>query len=117
MPLTKQEKKSHCSGCRDNFYNGNNPLGIKECWNLKTAKLVRRYRIYYWTPMDKASNFTEVRVFSCYHDLSNGHGYAYLPDIPRHLKQDWKELQNAIKRKARSTLAGSACDSSSAGKL
>ena len=91
MPLTKQEKKGYCSGCQDDFYNGNNSLKTGECWNLKTAKLVRRYKIYWWTPMDKASNFTEVMVLSCYHDLKNGHGHAYLTNI-HHLKQEWKEL-------------------------
>ena len=93
MALTKQEKKQYCFGCRQDFYNGNNNLWIKECWHLKTAKLVKRYRIYWWTPMDKASNFTEVKVLSCYNDLSNGHGYAYLHDIPSHLKSEWKALQ------------------------
>jgi hypothetical protein len=42
--------------------------------------------------MDKASNFTEVKVLSCYSDIQNGHGYAYLEGIPNHLKQEWKEL-------------------------
>jgi hypothetical protein len=93
--LSKSEKLQYCSGCRNNFYNGNNPMKIKECWSLKTAKLVKRFRIYWWTPMDKASNFTEVKVLSCYNDLENGHGYAYLTDIPSHLKQEWKELQKS----------------------
>lgn len=97
MSLTKQEKREYCSGCQDDFYNGNNPLGIKECWCHKTAKLVKRYRIYWWTPTDKASNFTEAMVLSCYHDLKNGHGYAYFTDIPSHLKQEWKELQKVSK--------------------
>ena len=86
--MKKQEEKEYCSGCQDDFYNGNNPLEIKECWNLKTAKLVKRYRIYWWTPMDKASNFTEVKVLSCYNDLVNGHGYAYLENFPIHLQQE-----------------------------
>ena len=29
--MTKSEKLKHCVGCRDNFYNGNNPYGITEC--------------------------------------------------------------------------------------
>lgn len=29
--------KSMCRGCEDNFYNGNNPLGVKECWAFKKA--------------------------------------------------------------------------------
>lgn len=97
MTLSKIEKKNHCSGCRDNFYNGNNNIGVKECWNLQSAKLVTRYKIYWWTPMDKASNFTEVKVLDCYNDLENGHGNAYLHDIPNHLKQEWKELLKAVK--------------------
>ena len=38
--------RKHCSGCRDNFYNGNNEYGVKECWNLKNAKLVMRKQIH-----------------------------------------------------------------------
>lgn len=99
MSLTKSERLKMCFGCRENFYNGNNNVGVKECWNLKSAKLVKRFRIWWWAPMDKASNFTEVKVLSCYNDLKNGHGYAYLKDIPDHLKQEWKELhkKNAVK--------------------
>lgn len=40
--------KKHCSGCIDNFYNGNNPYGVKECWSLKDAKLVTRIAIGHW---------------------------------------------------------------------
>jgi hypothetical protein len=100
MPrLTKLEKRKLCSGCTSNFYNGNNPLKIKECWHLSSAKLVTRYKIYWWTPMDKASNFTEVKVLSCYNDLENGHGNAYLHAIPSHLQQEWKELKKKEKVK------------------
>ena len=38
----------HCAGCRQNFYNGNNPLGVKRCWNLDTARLVKRIVIGVW---------------------------------------------------------------------
>ena len=100
MPLTKTEKRKLCSGCRQDFYNGNNNMGIGECWNLKTAKLVKRYKIYWWTPMDKASNFKEVKVLSCYSDLENGHGYAYLTNIPTHLRKEWEQLQRTKKNKA-----------------
>ena len=30
-----------CSGCRDNFYNGNNDLGVARCWCLETATMVK----------------------------------------------------------------------------
>jgi hypothetical protein len=32
----------NCFGCEDNFYNGENPLGVKECWHLKSARLEHR---------------------------------------------------------------------------
>jgi hypothetical protein len=38
--------KKHCAGCRDDFYNGNNPYGIKECWMLKSAKLILRKEVH-----------------------------------------------------------------------
>ena len=40
--------KKHCAGCRDNFYNGNNNLGVKECWMLKDAKLILRREVGMW---------------------------------------------------------------------
>lgn len=30
-----------CRGCEQNFYNGNNPYGIKECWSVPSARLVQ----------------------------------------------------------------------------
>ena len=38
--------KDYCVGCRDNFYNGNNDLGVKECWCLKDAKLVMKKEVH-----------------------------------------------------------------------
>ena len=40
--MTKSEKLKLCIGCRDDFYNGNNNLGVKECFNLKSAQVVKR---------------------------------------------------------------------------
>jgi len=37
--------KSKCAGCEYNFYNGNNPYGITECWLLKKAQLIQRRRV------------------------------------------------------------------------
>ncbi len=40
--MTKNEKRREfCGGCRNDFYNGNNDLGVKECWSLKTARISR----------------------------------------------------------------------------
>jgi hypothetical protein len=36
------KSQRYCSGCRDNFYNGNNGLGVTECWSLKTAEVVTK---------------------------------------------------------------------------
>lgn len=36
----------HCKGCTEDFYNGNNNLGIKECWNRKSATMVERVFIH-----------------------------------------------------------------------
>lgn len=33
--------KSDCAGCCDNFYNGNNNLGVSECWCFKMATMVK----------------------------------------------------------------------------
>jgi hypothetical protein len=35
-------KQKYCSGCRNNFYNGNNDLGVSKCWSLANAKVVWR---------------------------------------------------------------------------
>ena len=57
--------KKHCSGCEDNFYNGNNPYGVKECWCLKDATLEKRLLI----PVDLAPPYKgikPVKVPSCF---------------------------------------------------
>jgi len=46
--MSKSDKKKFCQGCRNNFYNGNNDLGVAECWNLSAAKLVSRKRVSLW---------------------------------------------------------------------
>lgn len=38
--------KIHCLGCEDDFYNGKNPLGVKECWGLKTAEMIWRKKVH-----------------------------------------------------------------------
>lgn len=41
--LYKQKHKvDYCAGCRNNFYNGRNDVGVKECWSLKSAKVVMK---------------------------------------------------------------------------
>ena len=78
--LTKGQVLQRCVGCRDDFYNGNNPMGIKECWGVKTAKLVTRYRIGTWTRPDQPFAFTKVQTLNCYH-AKGSHYYEKLPDF------------------------------------
>ena len=41
--MTKDEKqRKYCNGCYNNFYNGNNELGVKVCWSLKDSRVVWR---------------------------------------------------------------------------
>ena len=41
---------SKCHGCQDDFYNGHNQLGVKQCWLLKDAKIILRRRVGLWEP-------------------------------------------------------------------
>ena len=41
-----KKSKEKCSGCEDNFYNGNNPHGVKECWRFKDAKIVTTKKVH-----------------------------------------------------------------------
>ena len=61
-----------CRGCRNNFYNGNNELGVKECWSFKDAKIEMRKEVSInqvppWN--QKARKF-----LSCFHRQ----GYVYV---------------------------------------
>jgi len=54
-----------CSGCRNDFYNGNNELGITKCWGLEGAKVIKRKKVHIsQVPPWKQ----KARLFpSCYH--------------------------------------------------
>lgn len=91
--MTKDEKLQKCRGCADNFYNGHNSIGVSECWMLKDARLVTRYAIGYWTPMDTAKNLREVEVLNCYHESGSGRT-VYMTQVPEHLRDEWAQLQH-----------------------
>lgn len=67
-----------CSGCQSDLCNGNNDLGIRQCWLLKGAKIIRRYRIPSNAPSNVSGNYVSVRVPNCYHQC----GYVYVDKIP-----------------------------------
>ena len=58
------KKLKYCSGCREDFYNGNNDMGIKECWHLKSAKLVLKKEVH----IDQRPPWKQKprRFLSCY---------------------------------------------------
>lgn len=66
-----------CVGCRDNFYNG--PMGDNgRCWNAKTGKIKKRYRIYSHVRPTEPGAFTELKRPSCYHEK----GVVYYDKLP-----------------------------------
>lgn len=77
-----KKDKQYCQGCCQDFYNGKNGLSIKECWNYKSAKVVTRYRIGWWTPMDKVENFTKVVTHDCHKEFGS---FAFCDKLPEHL--------------------------------
>ena len=79
---SKQVKLRLCSGCRDNFYNaGQNGIGVRECWSLKDAEVVTRWKLGWWTSPVEPRAFQEVRTLSCHHEPGK---YAFCKDLPSH---------------------------------
>lgn len=70
--ISKAEKLKMCIGCEDDFYNDKNPLGVKECWCLKNAKVKMRKKV----PLSQAPPWTQKarRTLSCYHQK----GYVFV---------------------------------------
>lgn len=62
--MDKDKKLQYCQGCKDNFYNGNNPYGIKECWCLQGARVVWRKEVH----VDQRPPWKQgaIRVLECY---------------------------------------------------
>lgn len=63
MTLSKSDKLKMCIGCYNNFYNGNNDLGVKECWMLKSARVVLKKKVGIWQvpPWKQAP----IRILNC----------------------------------------------------
>lgn len=56
--------KSDCAGCENNFYNGNNSLGVQECWSFKSATMVKARDVP--ISMRPPYTFPETTRPSCY---------------------------------------------------
>lgn len=68
--MTKFEKLKHCIGCEQNFYNGNNSIGVLGCWSLESAKLVKRVRVGMWERPPYNPERT-IEVFDCRQEKGN----------------------------------------------
>ena len=66
---TIKPKKSMCSGCRNNFYNGNNEYGVQECWSFKHAKVCDKeaYPSIYATSAERRKY---KKTLTCYHSVN-----------------------------------------------
>ncbi len=58
--------KKNCFGCRNDFYNGKNGMGVKECWSFKSAKLEWRIPVGMQEP-PPYKNKKAKRVPNCWH--------------------------------------------------
>lgn len=71
--------KKDCIGCYNNFYNGNNNLGVKECWSFdRKKKCVTKFRLSIHTPMNIKSAYQKVKIPPCYHMT----GFVHCNQIP-----------------------------------
>jgi hypothetical protein len=70
--------KAMCAGCRNNFYNGNNSLGVAECWSFASAEVVTRFRLPTTCPMNIREAYEKRKTLSCYHQS----GYVHMKAIP-----------------------------------
>lgn len=83
--MSRKMTKQDCAGCYNNFYNGNNPYGVQECWSFKTATLEQRIDV----PVDLRPPYTHLKPRlrpTCY----KGKGYVHIK--PEALTKDgyWK---------------------------
>ncbi|KKL21047.1 hypothetical protein LCGC14_2449400 [marine sediment metagenome] len=91
-PAGKVKSTAPCGGCRNNFYNGNNDLGVSRCWSLKDARLVKRWRIGWWTTPTIPGAFVQVKTYDCHHETGR---YGFSEDLPLHAVEPVRLLKEA----------------------
>jgi len=66
-------KKTDCVGCYNNYYNGNNDIGVRECLYFSSAKIVRRKQVH----INQQPPWTQrpISVPDCYRQG----GYIFVP--------------------------------------
>lgn len=82
-----EDKRAYCEGCRNDFYNGQ---GAKECWSLKSAKVVSRFRLPWWTAPTTPGAFVQCTTLDCYHAPGQFAFYERLPDFAVGAKMEGK---------------------------
>lgn len=62
--MNKTMKNKYCTGCSNNFYNGNTTVGPGECWSLEESKVVWRKEVH----IDQSPPWNQkaIRVLDCY---------------------------------------------------
>lgn len=88
MALSKAEKLARCAGCRDDFYNGHNPMGVKECWGLKTAKSVERVSVGTW--QEPPYQWVPQKTLSCH--KPEGRHWLRREDVRVLADEDYKRV-------------------------
>jgi hypothetical protein len=69
---------SDCAGCRDDFYNGKNDIGVQRCWLLDKARMSTRFRLHVDTPMNQRSGYAKVKTPNCYRQAR----FMFIDKIP-----------------------------------
>lgn len=66
--MKNSEVSKYCSGCDNNFYNGNNQYGVKQCWSVPDAKIVwgKLLSVDQPCPDDYLKTAKKVRRPNCY---------------------------------------------------
>lgn len=64
-----EPRKEMCAGCEDDFYNGHNPYGVKECWAFKTAVVCNKVG-YSSIHVPNGPDTKMVRTLTCWHAVS-----------------------------------------------
>lgn len=80
--MDKQMTLDCCRGCEQDFYNGNNPLGVKRCWSFDDAQIVTRFKLSVDCPMGQRSGYVKMEVPSCYQQKR----YIFMKAIPDYVK-------------------------------
>jgi len=74
---------NNCKGCRNDYYNKDGRF----CWQLKTARVITRYKIHMDSPANVKRNYKLVLKPNCYDTgRYSGDGYHYLEVIPKGAK-------------------------------